>query len=250
MISEFPLFVFTTLGGIAAGCYVARAVEPLDDNRSRPWLFSAVMLVLLAVGGVALLFHLGQPLRVLNAFGNLGAGITQEGIATVLFGVCVVADLVFCIAKKDSPRWLVVVTAALGAVMMLTMGLAYFALAGTPAWAHVGSVPFFVLGDLAVGAGVYVLFKGGISSSNVFCVYAVAAQVLAALCMIGEGVHFAQTGYAVAPFAVGAVAVLAAAALMLAVRKGKGAAFAYAACVCVVVGVVVARYAFYAASVI
>ena len=103
MISEFPLFIFTTLGGIAAGAYVARAIEPLKVGRTASWAFPLFALALLAVSGFALLGHLGQPLRVLNAFSNPAAGITQEGIVTVLFGVAVVADFALCLKRGDSP---------------------------------------------------------------------------------------------------------------------------------------------------
>lgn len=250
MITEFPLFVFTTLGGIAAGAYVARAIAPLDEGRKAPWLFACAALAMLGIGGVALLFHLGQPLRVLNAFSNPGAGITQEGITTVLFGVSVVADLAFCIAKKDAPRWLVIVAAVLGLCMTVTMGLAYFALIGTPAWANAATVPFFIVGDLAMGAGFYLLFKAESLADKAFSAYNVAAQALAAVSVAAVCAHFAGLGYAVAPFVVGIAGTVLAAVLGIAGRKGGKPAFAYLVCTCAIVGIAVARYAFYAASII
>ncbi|MBQ9003345.1 MAG: dimethyl sulfoxide reductase anchor subunit [Eggerthellaceae bacterium] len=250
MISEFPLFVFTTLGGIAAGAYVARAIAPLRAGRKAPWLLALVALVMLGIGGVALLLHLGHPERVLNAFSNPGAGITQEGVTTVLFGLAVVADLVMCATKKDSPRWLVAVAAVLGAAMTVTMGLAYFALVGTPAWANAATVPFFVVGDLAMGAGFYLLFRADALADKTFSVYNVAAQALAAVSVGAVCAHFAGLGYSVAPFVVGIVGAALAAVLGIAGRKGGNIAFAYLACACALVGIAVARYAFYAASVI
>ena len=39
MISEFPLFVFTTFGGLAVGAYVFAALFPVGkEDERRPWL--------------------------------------------------------------------------------------------------------------------------------------------------------------------------------------------------------------------
>ena len=250
MISEFPLFVYTTLAGIAAGGYVARAIVPLKPDRRAPWLFALACLVMLGIGGVALLGHLGQPLRVLNAFSNLGAGITQEGITTVLFGIAVLADFVFCIAKKDSPRWLVAVAAVLGVVMTITMGLAYNGLLGTPAWANPATIPFFVVADLAMGAGFYLAFNPDALADRALSAYGIAVQALAAVCVAAVGAHFAGLGFGIVPFVAGAVCLACACALTVAGRKGGRTWAAWAVLALAVVGVAVARYAFYAASVI
>lgn len=250
MISEFPLFVFTTLGGIAAGAYVARAIEPLKVGRTASWAFPLFALALLAVSGFALLGHLGQPLRVLNAFSNPAAGITQEGIVTVLFGVAVVADFALCLKRGDSPRWLVTVAAALGVVLAAVMGLAYASLPGTPAWAGIATVPFFILGDLALGAGCYILFRRDAFSVKAYSVYFMVISVSAAACACALGAHFAALGYEIAPFVFCAIAVVVGAVLAAFAGKNGNKAFAYAAFACVVVGVVVVRYAFYTGSII
>lgn len=250
MISEFPLFLYTTLAGIAAGAYVARAIAPLQQGRKMPWLFALVALVLLVIGGVALLGHLGHPLRVLNAFSNPSAGITQEGITTVLFGIAVVVDFAMCFAKKESPRWLVAVTAVLGVAMTVTMGLAYCALIGTPAWANAATVPFFVVGDLAMGAGSYLLFRSDVLADKAFGAYNVAVQALAAASVAAVCAHFAGLGYSAVPFVVGIAGAVLAAVLGIVGRKGGNPAFAYLTCACAIVGIAVARYAFYAASII
>ena len=250
MISEFPLFVFTTLGGIAAGSYAARAIVPLPQGRKAPWAFALASLVLLAVSGIALLGHLGQPLRVFNAFSNPSAGITQEGIVTVLFGVTVLVDLVLCAKQGDSPRWLVVLAAVFGVALSVVMGLAYAGLPGTPAWASATTAPFFVVGDLAMGAGWYVLFRSDSLSEHTFRIYAAVAMALGAVRIAAMGAHFAGLDYSVAPFAVGTVIAAIAAACCLLGGKRSRKVFARCACACVIIGVAVARYAFYTGSII
>ncbi len=251
MISEFPLFMFTTLAGIAAGAYAMNAIVPLDSHRTRPWLFGLVCLVLLGVGCLGLLFHLGHPERVFNAFRNPAAGITQEGFAAVLFGLAVLADVTIA-AKGGKPvRWLQIVAAVLGVALTVAMGFAYFVTVGTPAWANPAVVPFFVAGNLAMGAGFYLLFNRAALASGVFTVYHVVVEVVTAISLAVLAAHFAACGYTGMPFIVAVVvAPVATVVLNLVGRKNGSPIMAYALFACALVGVAVARYAFYAASVI
>lgn len=250
MISEFSLFVFTTLAGAAAGGYAVRAAFPLDSQRRRPWLFACVCLVLLVVSGVALLAHLGHPERVLLAFRNFGAGIAQEGVVTLLFGVTVVADLVFCVVRGASPRWLDVVAGVLGLVLACVMGLAYVANVGTPAWTGAGTVPLFVLGDVLMGAGLCAVFNARALERKAFAWTSAIAAVLAGASMAAVAAHFAGLGFSAVPFAVGVIAALGAAAIGFFGARGGKAWAPWALCACAVVGVAVARWAFYAAAVL
>ncbi|MBE6466769.1 DmsC/YnfH family molybdoenzyme membrane anchor subunit [Denitrobacterium detoxificans] len=250
MISEFPLFVYTVLAGIAAGGYVTRAMVPLKAERKAPWAFALACLIMLAIGGVALLCHLGQPLRVLYAFSNPTAGIAQEGVTTVLFGVAVLGDMIFCITKKESPRWLIVVAAAFGVALTIAMGLAYTAFLGTPAWANPATVPFFVVPDLAMGVGFYLMFNNEALSSKLISSYGIVMQILSAVCVAAVGAHFAGLGLNVVPFVVGIVCLVCACALTVVARKGEKPWAASAICALAIIGVAIARYSFYTASIV
>ena len=79
----------------------------------------------------------------------------------------------------------------------------------------------------------------------------VVAQVLVVLTFVLVGMHFAHVGRSTVPFA--AAAVLAGAvpfALTMVARKKPSAELAAAMLACSVIGVAVARYAFYAASIL
>lgn len=249
MISEFALFIFTSLGGLAAGAYAVGAVFPAQKEGGKPWVLPVLALIMLAIGGVALLMHLGQPMRVLNAFANPAAGITQEGIATVLFGVFVVIDLAFAVAKSGSPRWVKVVAGVLGLVLAFVMGNAYFMMDGTPAWASWQTIPLFLVGDLAVGAAL----MGALGSGEGKPTFWTASAVLQALFAVSaalEAAHFASVGESVVPFVVAAVLALVAAVAAWAAKSKGTAALAWAVFAASAVAVLVARYAFYMASVI
>lgn len=250
MISEFALFLFTTLAGAAAGAYVARAIFPLPSDRKNPWMFPLCALVLLGISGVALLLHLGHPERVFNAFTNLGAGIAQEGVTTVLFGLAVLADCILCYTKKESSRGLVVLAAVLGVAMTCAMGFAYAAFIGEPAWADVSSVALFVLGSLSMGAGLYLAFKPDALGEGSFNTCFIVLQVLGAIGIAASCAHFMGIGFDATGLIAGCVVgPVAAAAVAIAARKSPSATLAYAACALAIAGMVIARYAYYAACI-
>ncbi len=246
MISEFPLFVYTTLAGIVAGGYVARAIKPLPAEQKPPWLFSLVSLVLAAVGCLVLFAHLGRPERFFNAFSNFQAGIAQEGVTTVVFYSAIVADLIWCIVKKGSSRRLVIATAVLGVILTIVMGRAYLDCFGAPGWTSIATVPFFAIGDLAMGAAFYLLFNRSALSEKSFELYSIIAQALAALSIAAVAVRFASVGMGVVPFVAGIiVGPVLFCVLHYVGKKGQPAWMPYALCACAVVGVAIARYGFY-----
>lgn len=252
MISEFPLFVFTTFAGVAAGTYVASAVFPAKDNgKRRAWLFPLILLVLLAIGLLGCLGHIHRPERVLNALWNPLAGITQEAYLSILFGVMLVIDLCFCIAKKHCPRWVRIVGAVFALLLTCVMGYAYFTALGVQAWHTAATVALFPLGDLAMGFALYSVFsKETLASPKCFAVVTVV-EALLAIALIALAVHFGGLGLGVVPFIV-AIVLAPAVHIAIAFRAKSNAAswMTPVVCVCVIVGVVVARYVFYAASTI
>ena len=246
MISEFPLFVFTTLGGIAAGAYCASAVLPVKSDEKRSWLLPLIALVLLAVGGVALLFHLGRPERMLLAFANPVAGIAQEGYVTVVLGILVAADLIAALARKRTVRPLRIVAAVAGLAFAVITGLAYVEYFVVAAWSTWQTVVLFLLGDLAMGVALVAVLNGSFDAKEKTGVAACVMYALFALAAVLEAVHFAGIGASVMPVVVAAVLALAACAITR-VSALSGAVRMWSSSVLILVTVVVARYMFYAA---
>ncbi|HIW77359.1 MULTISPECIES: DmsC/YnfH family molybdoenzyme membrane anchor subunit [Gordonibacter] len=258
MISEFPLFLFTTLGGLAAGAYVVYAFLPSDlsgegeANAKRPWLFPLACLVLLGVGLLGVLGHLGRPERFLLALANPTSMIAEEAYWSIAFGLLVLVDLVFLARKGTSPRVVRILAALCGFVLMCIMGWAYFTAYGNPAWAAWPTLPLFVIGDLAMGAALAGLFKGERYRKAVFAVAAAVLALLAAASMVAVSMQFAATGHDITPFTVAVVLAVASAAVTLLARANKLSVPAASGLtfICIFAGVVVARYTFYAASVL
>ena len=251
MISEFPLFLFTTLVGLAAGGNAANVVCDLvlkRDAGKRGLVFAAVCLVLLAVSSLAVTAHLHHPERVLNAFSNLSSSLTQEGIAAMVLGVLFVADVAVRAKRKTACMPLRVVGAVAALVMVAVMAHAYFTVWGNAAWARVETLLFFVVCTLACGFALVAAVFGDVASDKRFAVAGCALQVLSAVAMAAEAAVFASVGFSPVPFAAGAVlsAVAAAAAAVSAAKPQVAGVSGKVALVACLIGLLVARYAFYA----
>lgn len=247
MISEFPLFVFTLLGGTAAGAYILAWAFPAGEGKKR-WLLPCASLVFLAIGGVALLLHLGHPERMLYAFSNPNAGITREGITTGLFGVLVLVDFVMALKSgKPAPKALGILTAAAGVLLLLAMGSAYMQFHGVPAWDNWTTMLLYVVGGLSAGALFLPLFDSEIARNNTFAICAAVLNVLFACTAVATGAHFASAGFSILPFICAAVLAVAAAVVAWLAKGREGITFPALAFALAFAAVIVARYAFYMA---
>ena len=155
MISEFPLFMFTTLGGLAAGAYAASAVFPVGKDSKKAWLFPLACLILLAVGLAFLPAHLGRPERMLAALTHPGAMIAQEAYWSAALAVVLIIDIVMAKTKGAAPRALRIIGAIVGVVLMVIMANAYFVSYGVAAWASWQVFPLYVLGERCGGSFTY-----------------------------------------------------------------------------------------------
>lgn len=249
MISEFPLFLFTTLAGVAAGAYVVSAAFPVGKDAKKTWLFPLVCLVLLAVGLAGLPLHLGRPERLFVAPSQPGAMIAQEAYWSIALGIILLIDLVISKTKGASPRGLRIVGAIASLGLMIVMSNAYFVSIGVSAWASWQTFLLFVLGDLAMGAALIALFESDFMKGGAYLTASAVLSVLAAVAVVLEAVHFASVGASMVLLVVGAVIVAVAAVLQFMAKSGKmsAATAAKAAFACAFVGIALARYGFYAA---
>lgn len=244
-MSEFPLFVFTLLGGIAAGAYVFAWAFPEGEDKKH-WKLPLFALILLAIGGVALLSHLGHPLRMFYAFSNPNAGITREGVTTGLFGVLVLICFIFSYRKgKIAPKAVGIVTALAGLLLLVAMGSAYIQFYGVPAWSGWPTMPLFIVGGLSAGICVLPLFDDEIANKRSFALCAAIMNILFACTSIAVGVHFTSLGLSIVPFIVAAVIAVLAAVISFGVKGRKSDPHPVFAFFLAFVAVTVARYAFY-----
>lgn len=251
MISEFPLFLFTLLAGLSAGFCAVRALVPVAGWQGRRWTVPAAALALLGLGLVCVWFHLGRMERVLNAMANPQAGICQEAYCAIVLGVLLLIELVMEVRGRKAPRGLPIASGVVALVLAVVMGFAYVGNYAVPAWTDWSTVPLYAVADVAMGAALVGLFEPARYEKPALLATSVVAQVLVMLTFVLMGMHFAHVGRSTVPFA--AAAVLAGAvpfALTMVARKKPSAELAAAMLACSVIGVAVARYAFYAASIL
>ena len=169
---QWPLILFTTLVAWSAGTFGAQAVLALKGEGREIQVPAVVAsVVLLALSGIAVFFHLQHWERIFNGFGHITSGITQELIAIVVF--VVVAVVYFAMLRKSEdggtvPKWLAVVAIAISAVLALVCAHSYM-MAARPAWdtvvwplVELGEAA--ALGSLTVMAMRAALAKGGPSA--------------------------------------------------------------------------------------
>ena len=266
MISEFPLWAFTILSGIACGAYIAAAFFPTAkvnqatvangseaqvESNGKTWVFPLMVLVLVAVGGLCAVGHLGRPLQMLNVLNNPLASITMEGIFTGLLGAVALVD--FFLSKKEgaSPRWIRIVGGIVSVLFILVVTSAYVTSYGNPSWRALPTFPLFLLGDLSVGFALW--FSLFDKKSKLLVLVSGIISALFALNLIWEGIVFAglaQAGTGV--IIAGAVIAIAQSVLSFLSWSGKLEApwMRSAILALALLALFVSRYGFYMASII
>ena len=101
------LFLFTLLGGLAAGAYVFETCFQRTRKGERPWLVPLVVVVLFAIGMIAAATHVHSLSRAFASIGagtvNFGSGMVKEVLLAGIFFILALIDLIITFVKKDSP---------------------------------------------------------------------------------------------------------------------------------------------------
>ncbi|ATF93435.1 dimethyl sulfoxide reductase anchor subunit family protein [Cedecea neteri] len=139
---EWPLMVFTVLGQCVAGGFMVMALALLygvNDRatRRRAELMMVVLWILMGVGFIASILHLGSPLRAFNSLNRLGSSALSNEIASgsVFFAVGGFWWLLTVLGKMPqalSKVW-AVVTMILGVVFVWMMSRVYL-IDTVPTW--------------------------------------------------------------------------------------------------------------------
>ena len=250
MITEFPLFVFTTLVGIAAGAYVFAALFPNKETPAKPWLFPLVMLIIAAVGSIASMTHVGRPALIFGIFANPTSSLTLEALFAGLLCLVALIDCIICFVKKADNRAVRIVGAIAGIVLMLIVTMAYTSSYGNPAWTAAPTWLLMLLGGLAAGAGLWALFNKDALATKSYGIAVCVISALFAVVLVWQAAVFAGLGEAVAPIVIGAIAAAAAAIIAIMASRGKLASASMALFIVALIAIVVSRYGFYMASII
>ena len=248
MIAEFPLFLFTTLTGLSAGLYLALVCFKASGiDAKATWFATLGSLVLLGAGSLGVIGHLHHPERVLNAFSNFASSLTQEALCAIAVGLVMLADLLVTAKMKKSVKWLRVTGGVLSALFICVMAHAYFSVWGNAAWATWQTLVFFIVGDLALGVAAALATIPALLDKKLTLGVCIVAQVLSAVAILLEGLHFGSNGFSANPYYGGCVLTVATAVFVWIglVRPRRRRALCVVAFVACFVGLAIARYAFY-----
>ena len=203
---QWPLIIFTTLLAWSCGAFATQGALALKGEGREvqlPALITSV--VLLAVSGIAVFFHLQHWERIFNGFGHITSGITQELIAIVAF--VVVAVVYFAMLRKSEdggtvPSWLAVAAIAISVVLAVVSAHSYM-MAARPAWdTAVWPLAMLLAGGAAGALTVMAMLaaKGGESAlGGLAAVVLAAASAVANVAMVAvwqaSAGSFADVGY-------------------------------------------------------
>ncbi|HIY84095.1 MAG TPA: hypothetical protein H9823_09665 [Candidatus Rubneribacter avistercoris] len=158
---QWPLILFTLFISWSAGLYAALNLHALakgSKTARMPALASSA--VLLAIGGVAVFFHLEHWDRIFNGFGHLSSGITQELIAVVAIALCMVATLAALRRTGgDIPAALAVLNVAAALALVLVTGHSYM-MSARPTWENPAQMLSLLGNACVLGPASYTVIDG------------------------------------------------------------------------------------------
>ncbi|AIR04032.1 dimethyl sulfoxide reductase [Cedecea neteri] len=200
---EWPLMVFTVLGQCVAGGFIVMALALLygvNDRatRRRAELMMVVLWILMGVGFIASILHLGSPLRAFNSLNRLGSSALSNEIASgsVFFAVGGFWWLLTVLGKMPqalSKAW-AVVTMILGVVFVWMMSRVYL-IDTVPTWFSVWTPMNFFLTMFIGGPllGYLLLRAAGVSGwgMRILPVITLLALVVSMIVMLMQGMELA-----------------------------------------------------------
>ena len=144
---QWPLILFTSLTAWACGVFGGAGVLALKGAGKKSQVaLTVASVVLLALGGIAVFFHLQHWERIFNGFGHITSGITQELIAIVVFVVVAVAYFVSLRKSSDGgtvPAGLAWAAIVISVVLAAVCAHSYM-MPARPAWNSVLEVASIV----------------------------------------------------------------------------------------------------------
>ena len=194
MITEFPLLVFTVLTGIAAGGYVGSALFPRKSKDDRAWLFPLISFILIVIGGLSAMAHLGRPMMVLNVLNNPTSSLTMEGASAGVLALIALVDFIIAMRTGTANRVVRIIGAIVGVACMCIVTMAYTTSYGNVVWISMPTWPLFVLGDLAVGSAFWLMFAD--EPNKALAAFIAVVGALFAIVLIWQATTFASFGAA------------------------------------------------------
>ncbi len=200
---EWPLMVFTVLGQCVAGGFIVMALALLygvKDRavRKRAELLMVVLWILMGIGFIASILHLGSPLRAFNSLNRLGSSALSNEIASgsVFFAVGGFWWLLTVFGKMPQALGKIwaVLTMILGVVFVWMMSRVYL-IDTVPTWFSVWTPLSFFLTMFIGGPllGYLLLSAAGVSGwgMRILPVVSLLALLVSMVVVLMQGMELA-----------------------------------------------------------
>ncbi len=200
---EWPLMIFTVLGQCVAGGFIVMALALITGIRNREqkkrveWTM-IVLWVLMGIGFMASVLHLGSPLRAFNSLNRIGDSALSNEIASgsLFFAVGGFWWLITVLGKMPAgldKLWMML-TMVLGVVFVWMMCRVYL-IATVPTWYSVWTPLGFFLTMFIGGPllGCLLLRAAGVNGwgMRILPVITLAALVVSAIVVLLQGMALA-----------------------------------------------------------
>ncbi|WP_329600603.1 dimethyl sulfoxide reductase anchor subunit family protein [Citrobacter koseri] len=201
---EWPLMIFTVFGQCVVGGFIVLALalmkgELRTESQQRVLTGMFALWVLMGIGFIASMLHLGSPMRAFNSLNRVGLSALSNEIASgsLFFAVGGIGWLL-AVLKKLSPAlrnlWLVV-TIVLGVIFVWMMVRVYNSIDTVPTWYSIWTPLGFFL-TLFMGGpllGYLLLRIAGVDgwAMRLLPVISVLALVVSAIMSVMQGTELA-----------------------------------------------------------
>lgn len=186
---ELPLVLFTVFAQTSVGIALFAIIGLLLNKLSLAIYKKALFLSIfaLSIGGIASLFHLGQPLRAANVLMGIGRSpMSNEVFATILFGMALSSTLLMLLLKKSQTvvKFLGVLTGIMGMIFITVIPTIY-QIDTIPQWNNVYTPLQMILTALTVGSVImYALSKDKLFSYLSVITLAISLVILPSYFML------------------------------------------------------------------
>lgn len=255
MSIQWPLVLLGLFAGTGGSLLAYAGVAEFSGAKVKTRALAALLgVVLLVVGGLCSVFHLGHPLNFMAAVAHLGS-LSGISVELIFLGLMVVCGAVYWVALRREKAQLAKVFGVIDIVLAVCLGFALghgYMIEARANW-NTWFIPLsFLFSGLLAGGALYQLMACVMEDGDTGKVPLVTAvcAVLTLVAFAGYGVHVGLgktdvTAWWCVAFVVGAVAPLVLAVLAL---KRSSKALLVALLVCAAIGAVAIRATMFAAG--
>ncbi len=166
---QWPLILFTTFVAWSAGTFATQAIYALRGKGNKAQLPALIVsVVLLAIGGISVFFHLEHWERIFNGFGHITSGITQELIMIVLIVIVMVVYFILLRRKGEGeklPSWIAIVAIVIAAALVIIMAHSYM-MESRPGWNNIFQILSVVGAACGLGPATMAIITGITSETS------------------------------------------------------------------------------------